>query len=70
METKKDKFKRIASKRVERILNDLELLSNCSNTYTYDFEKEDVDKIFRTLNSSIRRCKESFEKASRSKFKL
>lgn len=70
MESKRDKFKRIASKRVERILNDLQLLANCSNTYNYEYEEQEVKRIFKTLNASLRACKSSFESASRSKFNL
>ena len=60
-ETKHDKFKRIASTRANRILNDLRLLSNCSNKSDYDYSQEDVRKIFNAIDSELKRTKMMFE---------
>lgn len=71
MESKEQKFKRIASKRVSVILKNLNLLSNCSNKSHYYYESEDIDKIFKTINSAIKISKTSFEsKLKNKKFQL
>ncbi|MEM4638091.1 MAG: hypothetical protein QXK76_03675 [Candidatus Woesearchaeota archaeon] len=61
-ETKQEKFKRIASARTQRILEDLRLLGNCSNTSTYQYNKEDVNKIFSAIEKEVKRIKSLFDK--------
>jgi hypothetical protein len=66
-ETKSEKFNRLASMRVTKILKYLDLLENCSNSYTYDYDDEDVAKIFKAINSKLKQAKLSFEKKSSNK---
>ncbi len=61
-ETKEEKFKRIASARTLRILDDLRLLGNCSNTGTYKYSEEDTSKIFSTIDKELKRVKTLFNK--------
>ncbi len=61
-ETKEDKFKRIASARTQRILEVLRLIGNCANTGTYQYSKEDVNKIFSTIEKEVKRIKSLFDK--------
>jgi len=61
-ETKEDKFKRIASARTRRIIGDLRLLGNCSNTNTYAYSSKQVNKIFSTIEKEVRRVKSLFNK--------
>jgi len=71
METKHEAFQRIATKRVTNIIKYLDLLENCSNTYTYEYTKEDIDKIFKAINSKVKGAKSIFEsKLNNKKFKL
>ena len=69
---KKTRFKKIATKRVELILKYIDLLSNCSNRYNYEYTSEDIDKIFRAINSELNLCKAKFEikKKEKKSFKL
>jgi len=68
-ETKEDKFKRIATSRTQRILDDLRLLSNCANTGTYSYSQQDVNKIFSTIEKELKRVKGLFNKP-KSEFSL
>ena len=67
MEAKDHKFKRIASKRVEVILKNLDLLSNCSNKSHYSYTIDDINKIFKTINASVKISESSFENKLRTK---
>lgn len=69
-ESKQDRFKRIASFRTNRILDDLRLLGNCSNTSAYSYTDEDVKKIFGALDSELRRVKSLFKTNKRRKIEL
>lgn len=61
-ESKEEKFKRIASLRTQRVLNDLRLLGNCSNKGIYSYTEEDVSKIFNVIEKELRRVKVLFNK--------
>ena len=61
-ETKEAKFKRIAAARTRRILRDLRLLGNCSNTSTYSYDVKDVNTIFSTIEKEVKRVKSLFNK--------
>ena len=39
-------FKQIAGRRVERILEGLEALGNCSSPATYDYDNQELPPIF------------------------
>ena len=63
-ENKEELFKRIATKRVQRLLDDLRLLGNCSNTVTYSYKEEDVNKIFGAIDKEYKRVRQLFDKTS------
>lgn len=60
-ETKHQKFQRLAEARTNRILEQIEVLGNLSNTSNYEYSKEEVDKIFRTLEGALKRVKSQFD---------
>ena len=71
MENKNDRFVRIAERRVDRIIDSFRLLSQCSNTSVYNFDDEQLNKIWRHIDKSYRECKSSFtNKSKKKKFKL
>ena len=64
-------FKKIAERRTQNIIDNIRLLSNCSNTNNYSYSENDITKIFRTINEEIRICKSMFTKNKKNKkFKL
>jgi len=70
-ETKEDRFKRIASKRTEKVLDALRKLGNCSNRGIYGYFSEDVSKVFSAVDSELKRIKILFNnKAKSNKFTL
>jgi hypothetical protein len=71
IETKEQRFKRIASKRTEKVLDALRKLGNCSNPAVYSYSEEDISKIFSAIDSELRRIKILFSRKSKpSKFVL
>lgn len=61
-ETKNEKFKRIASGRTSRILEDLRLLGNCANPSNYEYMESDVARIFSVIEKELKRTKSLFNK--------
>jgi len=61
-ETKETRFKRIVEKRVQRVIDSLRSLSQCSNKRMYNWNNEQLKKIWNAVDSAVKSCKESFEK--------
>ena len=60
METKRQRFVRIAENRTNKILNMLRLLGNCSNKSNYDYTEEDVKKIFSAIEKEMKNARNVF----------
>jgi hypothetical protein len=47
--TNRERFVRIAERRVNRIMDALEKLGDCSNLRNYDYSNTDIKKIFEKI---------------------
>lgn len=61
-EDKNAKFKRLAKQRGGRILKDLRLLGNLSNTNNYTYTEKEVKKLFNTIEDELRVARLRFQK--------
>lgn len=59
---KKERFKRVASRRVENILNDIQSLSKCSNKNNYEYTEVDINKMLKAIKEEIRLMETLFKK--------
>lgn len=59
-ETRSSRFKRVASKRVNEILEKIRILGNCSNTSSYEFTEEEINKIFSEIDKYLKLTKAKF----------
>ena len=66
-ESKRDRFVRIAEARTNKIIDMIQLLGNCSNTSTYEYTQQDVDKIFSAIDAELREAKRKFQRADNGK---
>ena len=69
MESRSEKFKRVATKRTNELLEKIRILGNCSNKSTYEYTEEDVIKIFKSLEKQLEISKTRFSN-KKSKFSL
>jgi len=69
MESRSEKFKRVATKRTIELLEKIRILGNCSNKSTYEYTDEDVIKIFKSLEKQLETMKAKFSN-KKSKFTL
>jgi hypothetical protein len=60
MRDKRGKFVELAEARVNRAIKDLRLISNLANRSAYDYEEDDVKKIFRALQKELDTAKARF----------
>lgn len=59
---KEERFKRIASRRVQEILDKLRLLGNCANRGNYYYDDEQIRKIFNAIDEEWKKVKTEFNK--------
>ena len=61
---RQDRFCRVAEARTEKLIRMIHLLGNCSNLCNYAYTKEQVDKIFSSLQDALDITRQRFEKPS------
>jgi len=69
-ETSKDRFKRLATQRTNSVLQRLKVLGNCSNRSVYEYDEEEISKIFSEIERRVREMKAKFHYPKRKAFKL
>lgn len=61
-EQKKDRFKRVASRRVDNILKGIRSLSKCSNINNYEYNEEDLNKMIRAIRDELKTMETIYKK--------
>lgn len=69
-ETKSEKFKRLAEMRVDKATTAIQSIGKLANTYNYDYEDSDAQKIIRHLQSELDEVKKKFVSNQRRKQKF
>jgi len=69
-ENKRERFKRLVTRRTNSVLQKLKVLGNCSNRSAYDYTEEDINKIFSEIERRVRETKAKFHFPKRQEFKL
>lgn len=60
-EDKRERFERLAEKRTNAVLKKLDILANCSNRNRYEYDEEDIEKIFKTIRKKVRETQSEFK---------
>ena len=60
LEDKRKRFKIVASRRVQRVLDSMDNLSKCSNKRNYEYTEEEIQKMFKVLNDKFTLLKASY----------
>ena len=61
-EEKRKKFMELAGKRVNNVMHDIQILEPMARSNSYDFTKDDVEKMFSAMQDSLNATKAEFEK--------
>ena len=69
-ETRKERFRRVATRRTNKILEQIRVLGNCSNKSSYSYTEEDIQKIFSAIEKEMRTTRARFVNRKKNKFKL
>lgn len=65
--TNRDRFVRMAERRVTRIMDALEKLGDCSNQRNYDYSNTDIKKIFEKIEKKLKETRLKFQGTSKNK---
>ncbi|MCQ2128925.1 MAG: hypothetical protein MJZ08_05790 [Bacteroidaceae bacterium] len=55
--SKRNRFTKVASNRVQKVIDYLNLLQNCSNRNNYEYDEEDVVHMFEEIGKTLRETK-------------
>lgn len=58
---KREKFERLAEKRTIAVLKKLDILANCANRNRYEYDEEDIEKIFKSIRKKVRETQSEFK---------
>lgn len=59
---KRLRFEKVASGRVQRVLDTLQLIQNCSNRNNYEYEEADVERMFSEINKAVKDAHAAYSK--------
>ncbi len=65
--TNRERFVRMAERRVNRIMDALEKLGSCSNQRNYDYSNTDIRKIFEKIETKLKETGLKFQGTSEKK---
>lgn len=51
---KRQRFEKVAGNRVQKVLDTLQLLKNCSNRNNYEYSESDVDQMFSEISKALK----------------
>ena len=66
---KQERFKNVAARRVQKVLESLDSLSKCANKNNYDYTDADISKMIRAIKEQVRTLELSFSEKYKSKTK-
>jgi hypothetical protein len=71
---RRERFEKVAARRVKKVLDVLDSLANCSNRGNYEYGEDDVKKMFNAIKERIKTSEAAFNneinKASKNEFKF
>jgi len=57
---KRQRFEKVAGHRVQRILDTLTLLQNCSNRNNYEYTELDVEHMFSEITKALKNARSAY----------
>jgi len=59
---RRERFEKVASNRVQKVIDFLNLLGNCANKNNYEYTEKDVELMFREINRALKETRILFDK--------
>jgi DNA polymerase IIIc chi subunit len=67
---KREAFLRLAEKRTNAVMEKIRVLSNCSNPHAYEYDEEDVRRIFAAIDKELKAARARFMNHRKREFRL
>lgn len=61
--SKRERFEKVASTRVQKVIDMLGLLGNCANPNNYEYTNDDVEKMFGAINKALKEARAAYTSA-------
>ncbi len=63
MEAKKrERFEKVASNRVQKVIDFLGLIGNCANKNNYEYSERDVEVMFKEIGRAVKEARIMYDK--------
>ena len=59
---RRERFEKVASNRVQKIIDYMNLLGNCANKNNYEYTDKDVELMFKEINRTLKETRILFDK--------
>ncbi len=59
---KRERFEKVASNRVQKVIDFLDLIGNCSNKNNYEYSEKDVELMFKEINRAVKEARVMYDK--------
>ena len=59
---RRERFEKVASNRVQKIIDFLGLLGNCANKNNYEYSEKDVELMFKEISRATKEARMMFDK--------
>ena len=67
--SRRKRFEKVASGRVQKVIDTLNLLQNCANTNNYEYDDNDVELMFGEINKALKEARNAYISAKNKKKK-
>ena len=57
---KRQRFEKVAGNRVQKVLDTLQLLKNCSNRNNYEYTEQDVEQMFSEISKALKDARATY----------
>lgn len=61
MESRNERFRRLAASRGDRLIREIALLGNLANRKNYDYSPEEVERLFEPIERELREIRAKFD---------
>lgn len=59
---RRERFEKVASNRVQKIIDYINLLGNCANKNNYEYTDKDVELMFKEINRTLKETRILYDK--------
>lgn len=65
IESKSERFIRLGKPRVQSVLKSIRILGNCANRSTYEYNEEQITKMFKSIRDALDLTESKFSKSKK-----